>query len=47
MWTAEYRSVEEARASSTRRIEEHYHDRLHRGVQNRTSCEAFLAFAKK
>jgi len=43
--TAEYRSLEEARASIARWIEEYNHDRPHRGVQNRTPHEAFLAFA--
>ncbi len=45
VWTAEYRSVEEARASIARWIEEYNHDRPHRGVRNRTPHEAFLAFA--
>jgi CheY-like chemotaxis protein len=46
VWTAEYRSLEESRASISRWIEEYNHDRLlHRGVQNRTPHEAFLAFA--
>ena len=45
VWTAEYRSVAEARASIARWIEEYNHDRPHRGVQNRTPHEAFLAFA--
>jgi putative transposase len=44
VWTAEYRSVEEARASVARWIEEYNHDRPHRGVENRTPHEAFLAF---
>jgi putative transposase len=44
VWTAEYRSLEEARASITRWIKEYNHDRPHRGVQNRTPHEAFLAF---
>ena len=44
VWTAEYRSVEEARASIARWIEEYNHDRPHRGVENRTPREAFLAF---
>ena len=43
--TSEYRSLEEARASITRWIEDYNHDRPHRGVQNRTPHEAFLAFA--
>jgi transposase InsO family protein len=41
----EYRSLEEARASVARWIEEYNHDRPHRGVGNRTPYEAFLAFA--
>jgi putative transposase len=45
VWTAEYRSLEEARASIARWIEEYNHDRPHRGVQNRTPHEAFLVFA--
>jgi transposase InsO family protein len=45
VWTAEYRSLEEARISIGRWIEEYNHDRPHRGVGNRTPHEAFLAFA--
>jgi hypothetical protein len=45
VWTAEYRSLEEGRASIARWIEEYNHDRPHRGIQNRTPHEAFLAFA--
>jgi putative transposase len=45
VWTAEYRSIEEARDSIARWIEEYNHYRPHRGVGNRTSQEAFLAFA--
>ena len=45
VWTAEYRSLEEARTSIARWIEEYNHDRPHRGLQNRTPHEAFLAFA--
>ena len=45
VWTAEYRSLEEARDSIARWIEEYNHDRPHRGVENRTPREAFLAFA--
>jgi transposase InsO family protein len=37
--------LEEARASIACWIEEYNHDRPHRGVQNRTPHEAFLAFA--
>jgi putative transposase len=45
VWTAEYRSVQEARESIGRWIQEYNHDRPHHGVQNRTPHEAFLAFA--
>jgi transposase InsO family protein len=45
MWTTEYRNVQEARASIARWIQEYNHDRPHRGVQNRTPHETFLAFA--
>ncbi|NDQ55476.1 MAG: transposase [Acidipila sp.] len=45
VWTAEYRGVDEARASIARWIEEYNHDRPHRGVGNRTPHEAFLTFA--
>jgi putative transposase len=45
VWTAEYRSLQEARTSIARWIEEYNHDRPHRGVGNRTPREAFLAFA--
>jgi putative transposase len=45
VWTAEYRNVQEARASISRRIEEYNHDRPHGGVQNRTPHKALLAFA--
>jgi len=44
IWTAEYRSLEETRSSIARWIEEYNHDRPHRGVENRTPHEAFLAF---
>jgi putative transposase len=44
VWTAEYRSLQEARTSIARWIEEYNHDRPHRGVENRTPHEAFLAF---
>jgi transposase InsO family protein len=44
IWTAEYRSLEEARSTIGRWIEEYNHDRPHRGVENRTLHEAFLAF---
>jgi transposase InsO family protein len=43
--TAEYRDVQEARASIARWIQEYNHDRPHRGVGNRTPHEAFLSFA--
>ena len=45
VWTSEYRTLEEARASIARWIEEYNYDRPHRGVENRTPHEAFLAFA--
>jgi putative transposase len=45
VWTAEYRSLEEARNGIARWIEEYNHDRPHRGVHNQTPHEAFLAFA--
>lgn len=45
VWTMEYRSLEEARSSIARWIEEYNHDRPHRGVENRTPHEAFSAFA--
>ena len=45
VWTAGYRSLEEARAAIARWIEEYNHDRPHRGVKNRTPHEAFLDFA--
>ncbi len=44
VWTAEYRSLEEARTSIARWIEEYNYDRPHRGVENRTPHEVFLAF---
>lgn len=44
VWTSEYHSLEEARASIARWIEEYNHDRPHRGVGNRTPHEAFLSF---
>jgi Integrase core domain/HTH-like domain len=44
VWIAEYRDMQEARASIARWIEEYNHDRPHRGVQNRTPHEAFLGF---
>jgi putative transposase len=45
VWTAEYRSLEEARINIGRWILEYNHERPHRGVQNRTPHEAFLHFA--
>ena len=45
VWTAEYRSVQEARESIGRWIQEYNHDRTHHGVGNRTARQAFLAFA--
>lgn len=45
MWAAEYRNLEEARDCIARWIAEYNHDRPHRGVQNRTPHEAFLACA--
>jgi len=45
VWTAEYRNVQEARASIARWIQEYNHNRPHRGVGNRTPHEAFLSFA--
>ena len=45
VWTAEYRSVDEARTSIGRWIEKYNHDRPHRGIRNRTPHEAFLPFA--
>ncbi len=45
VWTSEYRSLTEARENVGRYLEEYNHDRPHRGVENRTPHEAFLAFA--
>jgi len=45
VWTSEYRGLDEARTSIARWIQEYNHDRPHRGIQNRTPREAFLAFA--
>jgi len=44
VWTAEYRSLDEARTSIDCWIEQYDHDRPHRGIGNRTPREAFLAF---
>jgi putative transposase len=43
VWVHEYRSVEEARESIARWIEEYNHNRPHQSLQNRTPHEAFLA----
>jgi len=45
VWTSEYRSLAEARENIGRYLEEYNHDRPHRGVDNRTPHEAYLAFA--
>src|SRR6266481_1637484 len=45
VWTAEYRSLEEAQESIGRYLTEYNQDRPHRGVGNRTPREAFLSFA--
>ena len=45
VWTAKYRSLEEARDAIAGWIEGYNHDRPHRGVQNRTSRDAFSSFA--
>jgi putative transposase len=45
VWTSQYRSLMEARENISRYLEEYNHDRPHRGVENRTPHEAFLAFA--
>src|SRR5262249_53617021 len=45
VWTSEYRSLTEAREGIARYLEEYNQDRPHRGVNNRTPQEAFLAFA--
>jgi putative transposase len=44
VWTAEYRSLEEARTSITGWIEEYNHDRPHQSLKDRTPREAFAAF---
>src|SRR5580698_1273846 len=44
VWTAEYRNLQEARASIAHWIEEYNHERPHHGVGNRTPSEAFLSF---
>jgi putative transposase len=45
VWTAEYRSLTEARENISRYPEQCNHGRPHRGVENRDPHEAFLAFA--
>src|SRR6202042_2079029 len=45
VWTAEYRSLQEACDGIARWIDEYNHDRPHRGVGNRTPREAFLDLA--
>jgi len=45
VWVREYRSLEEARASIGRWIEEYNLNRPHQSLQNRTPHEAFLEFA--
>jgi putative transposase len=45
VWTAGYRSVQEARESIGRWIQEYNHERTHHGVRNRTPHEALLSFA--
>ena len=44
VWTSEYRSLTEARENIGRYLEEYNHDRPHRGIENRTPHEAFMAF---
>jgi putative transposase len=44
VWVREYRSIEQARSSMERWIEEHNHNRPHQALQNRTPHEAFLAW---
>jgi putative transposase len=44
VWTAEYRSVQEARESIGRCIQEYNHERPHHGVGNCIPHEAFLSF---
>ena len=45
VWTSEYRSLEEARGNIAHWITEYNRDRPHRGVQNRTPHDTFLALA--
>jgi len=46
IWLSEYRSLEEARQSIGRWIEEYNHDRPHRALGNRTPGEARAGFAQ-
>ena len=46
IWVNEYRSLEEARQSIGRWIEEYNHDRPHRALGNRTPREARAGFAQ-
>lgn len=46
IWLNEYRSLEEARESIGRWIEEYNHDRPHRALKNRTPREARAGFAQ-
>ncbi len=46
IWLNEYRSLEEARHSIARWIEEYNHDRPHRALGNRTPREARASFAQ-
>jgi putative transposase len=46
IWLNEYRSLEEARQSIGRWIEEYNHDRPHRALRNRTPHEARAGFAQ-
>jgi len=45
IWLNEYRSLEEAKESIARWIEEYNHDRPHRALGNRTPREARAGFA--
>jgi len=46
IWLNEYRSLEEAKLSIGRWIEEHNHDRPHRVLGNQTPREARAGFAQ-
>lgn len=46
IWLNEYRSLEEARESIGRWIQEYNHDRPHRALKNRTPCEVRAGFAQ-